>query len=184
MNCNIQLQPHGGFLQASITIFVVLVGLDLRSDLKSGIDNNLTCIHPNLCFRSSVPQHVSHGSEHSDPLPMLRPPTSEHTDPHPIHRSLPLRSRTLGSLTTGPEHMDLSKSFAAATEDSWMIISLYTIRESMLSMQVKSPQSPKGLLLNKVFQNQSLYCFFIRTKLQDFKSVSPSGASIGKPPYW
>ena len=135
-----------------LLLFVVLVGLDLRSgsDLKPRIDINLTCIHPNLGFQSSVLQHVSHGSEHSDPLPMLRPPSSEHTDP--IHGSRPL-----GSLITGPEHMDLSRSFAAATEDSWMIISLDTIGESMLSMQVKSPQSPTGVLLNKAFQNQSLY---------------------------
>ena len=58
---------------------------------------------------------------------MLRPPTSKHTDPHPIHGSRPL----------GPEHMGLSKSFAVASEDSWMIISSDTLGESMLSMQVK-----------------------------------------------
>ena len=84
---------------------------------------------------------------------MLRPPTSKHTDPHPIHGSRPS-----GPQPSGPEHMGLSKPFAAASEDSWMIISSDTIGESMLSMQVKCPQSQKGpLLLNKVFQNQSLY---------------------------
>ena len=40
---------------------------------------------------------------------MIVPPITEHTDPQPMYES-----QTLGSLTTGPKHMDLSKSFAAA----------------------------------------------------------------------
>ena len=64
-------------------IFVVLVGLDLRSgsDLKPGIDNNLTCIHPKRGFQTLVPKHGSLGSPHSDPLPMLRPPIYNHMGP-------------------------------------------------------------------------------------------------------
>ena len=76
--------------------------------------------------------------------------------------------------------MDLSKSFAAATEDSWMIISSDTIGESMLSMQVKSPQSPKGLLLNPGTSKPDPDPVFYReVDLSDFPQDIPRTLNLG-----
>ena len=155
-------------------IFVVLVELDLRSglDLKPCIDNNLTCILPKRGFQTLVPQLGSLGPPHSDPLPMLRPPTSD-------HGSQPLGPRPLGSLTTGPEHMDLSKSFAAATEDSWMIISLDTIWGVHVICASHKPSSPKGfLLLNRIF-SKPVPVFYREVDSSDFPQDIPRTLNLG-----
>ena len=89
-------------------------------------------------------------------------------------------SQTLSSLTTGHEHMDLFKSFAAATEDSWMIISSDTIGEPMLSMQVKSPESPKGLFLNQgILKPDPDPVFYREVDLSNFPQDIPRILNLG-----
>ena len=59
-------------------------------------------------------------------------------------------SRTLGSLTTGPEHPGICPSLLLLqTEDSWMIIKFGHNRGVHVIYASQSPQSPKGLLLNQ-----------------------------------
>ena len=70
-----------------------------------------------VVFRPSVPQQVSHGSEHSDPLPCSALPLHPNSRiPTPCTGPEPLSPEPLS-----PEHMDLAKSFASVSEDSWMI---------------------------------------------------------------
>ena len=140
----------------------------IRFGSEAWYNNNLTCIHPNCGFRITVPQQVSHRSEHSDFLPMLKPPTSEHTDPHPMHGS-----QILGSLTTGTKHMDLSKSFVAATEDSWMIIKfghnrgVHVIYASKKSSKPKRASSEQGI-------SKPDPVFYREVDLSDFPQDIPS----------